>query len=119
MVEDRVVGVVAVRAETAPDGAMPARVALEPSLRQAPLAVVLVQGGVDLVREIGGERARLFVPSQAAWIQAAAQTAGFARVRTIAHMVLPATAPIPHAATASRYRIRSIRPGRTSTSSPR
>lgn len=114
MAEDRVVGFVAVRAETAPDGAMPVRVALEPALRQAPLAVALVQGGVDLVREIGGERARLFVPSSAAWIQAAAGTAGFARVRTIAFMVLPASAPQPDppAPTAEpAYSMRSIRPG--------
>jgi mycothiol synthase len=114
VVEDRVVGVVAVRAETAPDGAMPARVALEPSRRQAPLAVALVQGGVDLVGEIGGGRARLFVPSAAAWIQAAAGAAGFGRVRTIAHMVLPATAPSPdpvEPANPPAYSMRSIRPG--------
>ena len=51
LLDDRIVGVVAVRAETAPDGAMPARVALDPSARRAPLAVMLVQAGVELVRE--------------------------------------------------------------------
>ncbi|HLZ29848.1 MAG TPA: GNAT family N-acetyltransferase [Chloroflexota bacterium] len=113
VVEDRVVGVVAVRAETAPDGAVPARVALVPAMRQAPRAVALVQAGVDLVRETDGQRARLFVPSSAAWIQAAAVAAGFIRVRTIAHMVLPASAPTPtaHAVAEPAYHMRAILPG--------
>jgi mycothiol synthase len=114
VLDDRVVGVVGVRGETAPDGAMPARVALEVSARHASLATLLVQGGVDLVREGGGERARLFVPSQATWIQAAAQSAGFARVRTIAHMLMPATAPTPTPQAAGPHpfvNLRTIRPG--------
>jgi len=111
VLESRIVGIVAVRAETAPDGAMPARVALDVSARHAPLAALLVQGGVDLVRESAGERTRLFVPSRAAWIQAAALEAGFARVRTIAHMLLPATAPSPEVAANSAFRLRTMRPG--------
>jgi len=111
-IDDHVVGCVAVRTETAPDGAMPARVALEPTRRTAPLAVVLVQGAVDLIGDLGGERARLFVPSHAAWIKAAAEAVGFARVRTIARMLMPATAPspAPQEAVESAWRIRSIRP---------
>jgi mycothiol synthase len=112
IVDGRLVGVVAVRAETAPDGAMPVRVALDVSARGASLPALLVQGGADLVRDIGGERARLFVPSNLEWIQAAAQTAGFVRVRTIAHMLLPATAPTPPATLDQPgVRLRSIHPG--------
>jgi len=112
VLEERVVGVVAVRADPAPDGAMPARLALDASARHAPLAVALVQGGVDLVREVGGERARLYVPSKARWIQSAAQHVGFSRVRTIASMLLPATAPSPPLLDPAEvgFGMRSIRP---------
>jgi mycothiol synthase len=113
VLDGRVVGVVAVREETAPDGAMTARVALAGSARGAPLAVLLVQGGVDLVREAGAGRARVFVPSHAAWLRAAAETAGFGRVRTIAHMLLPATAPTPTPPgnVDPGFSMRAIRPG--------
>jgi mycothiol synthase len=92
---------------------MPVRAALEVSARNAPLGALLVQGGIDLVREAGGERARMFVPSRADWIQGAARAAGFARVRTIAHMLMPATAPSPTRPNTaeSPFRIRSIKPG--------
>jgi mycothiol synthase len=111
VLDTRIVGVVAIRGEAAPDGAMPARVALDVSARHASLATQLVQGGVDLVRESAGERARLFVPTGAGWIQAAALVAGFARVRTVAHMLLPATAPSPAVVANSALHLRSIRPG--------
>jgi mycothiol synthase len=108
---ERVVGLVAVRAETAPDGAMPARVALEPSARQPSNAELLVQGGVDLVREAGARRVRLFVPTSAAWIHAAARAAGFEPVRTIAHMQMPADTPTPAARAVAAVSLRTIRPG--------
>lgn len=108
-VDHRVVGVVAVRAEPAPDQAMPARVALEVGSRQPPLARLLVHGAVDLIRDAGGERVRLFVPSRAEWMQAAARADGFEPVRTIAHMLLPASAPTPLAAPVAGLRVRTIR----------
>jgi mycothiol synthase len=112
VLDDRIVGVVAVRAETAPDGAMPARVALDVAARKASLAAQLAQGGADLVREQGAGRVRLFVPSHAEWITAGAEAAGFARVRTIAYMLLPADAPTPQTSVEPPgFRRRSIEPG--------
>ena len=106
----RLVGVVAVRAEPAPDGAMPARLALDVSARQLASAESLVEGAIALIRQAEGRRARLFVPSRATWLQAAAQQAGFAPIRMIAHMLLPASAPTPATKPLRGLRIRSIRP---------
>ncbi|MGI9146764.1 MAG: GNAT family N-acetyltransferase [Chloroflexota bacterium] len=108
-----VVGLVAVRAQPGLDGTVSMRVALEVSSRQLPLATLLVQGGLDLVRESGAQRARMFVPARATWIQTAATTAGFLRVRTIARMLLPASvpSPTPVPASESSFRLRSILPG--------
>ncbi len=61
VLDGRVIGVAAVRVEAAPDGAMPARIALEAAARQEDRAVALVQASVDMVREAGGERIRLTV----------------------------------------------------------
>jgi mycothiol synthase len=90
---------------------MPARVALEPSARGESLAAVLVGGAVDLVREAGGSRVRLFVPTRAEWTRAAAASVGFEPVRTFAHMLLPADAPTPDSHTLPGLHIRSIRKG--------
>jgi mycothiol synthase len=111
LVEGRLVGLVAVRDEPAPDRAMPAWVALEAPARQPSLAALLVQGAVDLVAEARGERVRLFVPSRAGWARTAARESGFEQVRTIAHMLLPAEAPTPSAAVPDGLRVRSIRSG--------
>lgn len=111
VVDTRVVGVVAARSETAPDGTMPALLALDVSARLPPLASLLVQGGLELVRQSGAARARLFVASRAGWIQSAAGAAGFARVRTLAHMLLPASAPSPEVAPNPNCRLRPIQPG--------
>jgi len=110
-VDHRVVGVVAVRAEPAPDQAMPARVALDISTRQPRLAQKLVRGAVELIREAGGVRVRLFVPSRAEWTQTAARAAGFEPVRMVAHMLLPASAPTPQAGPVAGLHLRPIRPG--------
>jgi len=110
-VDHRLVGVAAVRAEPAPDLAMPARVALEVSAREAPLAEKLVRSAVDLIRDAGGVRVRLFVPSRAEWTQTAARAEGFEPVRMIAHMLLPASAPTPRAAAVAGIHLRAIRPG--------
>jgi ribosomal protein S18 acetylase RimI-like enzyme len=109
--DDRIVGLVAVRAEAAPDGAMPARVGLELSARQPANAVALVKAGLDLVSDAGGNRARLFVPSTAAWIHAAAREAGFEPVRTVAHMLMPAEVPTPAARSVPGLALRTIRTG--------
>ena len=106
----RVVGVVAVRAERAPDGAMPARLALEVDAREPQHAQLLVLGAVDLIRDAGGEIVRVFVPSRAEWMQSAAQAAGFEPVRTVAHMLLPALEPTPSAPVPLGLRLRSIKP---------
>ncbi len=111
VLDGRVIGVAAVRAEPAPDGAMPARIALEPAARQQDRAATLLQAAVDLVREAGGGHIRQFLPSQKTWIQTAARRAGFKSVRTIAHMLLPATAPTPQADPVAGMTLRSIRPG--------
>jgi ribosomal protein S18 acetylase RimI-like enzyme len=107
----RIVGVVAVRAEPAPDGAMPARLALEVPARSHDHAALLVQGAVGCVRSAGGELARLFVPSRAEWMHAAARSAGFEPVRTVAHMLMPAGTPTPEARPLSDLRVRAIGPG--------
>jgi ribosomal protein S18 acetylase RimI-like enzyme len=110
-VDDQLLGVVAVRAERAPDGAMPGRVALDESARQPLLAARLVEGAVDLVREAAGERARLFIPSRAEWARGAATQAGFEPVRAIGHMLLPADAPTPASPAMPGLTVRSIRKG--------
>jgi mycothiol synthase len=111
VVDGRVIGVAAVRAEAAPDGAMPARIALEAAARREDRAVALVQASVEMVSAAGGERIRLYLPSKRNWIQVAAQQAGFSAVRTIAHMLLPASAPTPTAEPVPGVSLRSIRPG--------
>ncbi len=114
-VQGRLIGVVAVRAEQAPDGAMPARVALDLPARQPRHTAVLVQAAVDLVAAAGGKRVRLFVPSRAVWMQSAARGAGFEAVRTVAHMLLPASAPTPEARQVDGLRLRPMRPGEERT----
>jgi mycothiol synthase len=109
-VHQRVVGVVTVRAEPAPDGAMPARLALEVDARQPAHATLLVQGAVELIRAADGAFARLFVPSRAAWMQAAAREAGFEPVRRVAHMLLPADCPSPVGQLDPSLRLRAIHP---------
>jgi ribosomal protein S18 acetylase RimI-like enzyme len=108
---EHVVGVVAVRAEAAPDGAMPARLALAVEARLPAYAAALVDGTIELVSAAGGERVRLFVPSGAAWLQDAARSAGFEPVRAVAHMLMPASAPTPTGALAQGLRLRSMRAG--------
>src|SRR5205085_209766 len=100
-----------VRAEPAPDGAMPTRVALETGSRQAGHAAMLVNGAVEMVGAAGGALVRLFVPSSAEWVQAAARKAGFRPVRTIAHMLMPASVPTPVAQLPEGLRVRSMRDG--------
>jgi mycothiol synthase len=107
----RIIGVLAVRAEPAPDGAMPARVALELSARTPRHAALLVHGALELIRSVEGARARLFVPSRATWMQGAARAIGFEPVRTVSHMLLPAAAPTPSAPPIAGLSIRPIRPG--------
>ena len=71
----------------------------------------LSEAALDLVRQAGGHRARLFVPGRAEWIQTAAGATGFKQERTIAHMLLPADVPTPQAPSLSAdLRLRSIRP---------
>jgi mycothiol synthase len=112
VLDGRLVGVAAVRAERTPDGAMAGRLALEVSARQAPLAEMLVRAAVDLVGEAHGQRVRLFVAGRAEWSQAAAAAAGFKPERTIAHMLLRADVPTPQAPPLnSDLRLRSIHPG--------
>jgi ribosomal protein S18 acetylase RimI-like enzyme len=110
-VHKRQVGVVAVRAEPAPDGAMPARVALEVAARQPAYAAMLVSGAVDLIAAAGGSLVRMFVPSRADWIQTAARAAGFEPVRSVAHMLLPASVPTPAGRLADELSLRPIRDG--------
>lgn len=106
----RIVGVVAVRTETTPDGAMPARLALVTDARKPGYAAALVSGAVEVVAGAGGARVRLFVPSRATWMLDAARAAGFEPIRTVAHMQLPADAPTPAGTLASGLSLRSIRP---------
>jgi mycothiol synthase len=106
----RLVGIAAVRGEAAPDGAMPARVALDLDAREAHLAERLVEGVLELVSAAGGARARLFAPARAEWALAAARAAGFEPVRTIAHMQLAGEAPTPFSTSVKGVSIRAIRP---------
>lgn len=107
----RIVGVVAVRAEPAPDGAMPARLALDVSARQPRYAATLVNAAVECVADAGGTLVRLFVPSRAEWMQVAAKAAGFKTVRTVAHMLMPASVPTPSGKLPSELRMRAMRDG--------
>jgi ribosomal protein S18 acetylase RimI-like enzyme len=110
-VQRRVAGVVAIRAESAPDGAMPARIALATRARKPANAAVLVNGAVELIAAAEGQRVRLFVPSRAEWMQAAARSAGFSPVRAVAHMLMPGEAPTPSGSLPEHLRLRSIRDG--------
>jgi ribosomal protein S18 acetylase RimI-like enzyme len=110
-VQRRVAGVVAVRADPAPDGAMPARVALALKARVPANAALLVNGAVELIAAADGARVRLFVPSRAAWMQAAARAAGFEPVRKVAHMQMPAEVPTPSGSLPEDLRLRSIHDG--------
>ena len=58
-----------------------------------------------------GERLRLFVPSRAGWTLDAIRAAGFEQVRTIAHMLMPASAPTPPVGDVAGLTVRSIEPG--------
>jgi ribosomal protein S18 acetylase RimI-like enzyme len=109
--QQQVVGVVAVRAERAPDGAMPARLALDLSSRQPRYASMLVAGAVDLIATAGGALVRLFVPSRSGWMQGAAREAGFEPVRSVAHMLLPASVATPGGELPPELHLRSIRDG--------
>lgn len=110
-VDERPVGVAGVRADPAPDGGMPARVALAPEAREPSLSRMLVHAVVDTVRESGGALARLLVPGGAKWLLGVLPEAGFTRVRTIASMLLPAHLPTPEARLSEDWRLRAIEPG--------
>jgi ribosomal protein S18 acetylase RimI-like enzyme len=110
-VKGHLVGVVAVRAEAAPDGAMPARVALGVDSRTSVYAALLLNEAVELIARAGGERVRLFVPSRASWMRDAARDAGFESVRRVAHMLMPGDAPTPAGSLPSELQLRSIRKG--------
>jgi ribosomal protein S18 acetylase RimI-like enzyme len=107
----RILGVVAVRAEAAPDGAMPARLALDVSARQPAHAATLVNGAVECIAQAGGKLVRLFAPSRATWMRSAAESAGFKVVRSVAHMLMPASVPTPTGTLPAELRLRAIRPG--------
>jgi ribosomal protein S18 acetylase RimI-like enzyme len=107
----RLVGVVAVRAERAPDGAMPARVALDVGERHTAYATLLVSGAVELIAAGGGSLVRLFVPSRAEWMQGAARSAGFEPVRSVAHMLLPASVTTPSGVLPPEFRLRPMHDG--------
>jgi len=105
----QLVGVVAVRAEQAPDGAMPARLALDVAARKPAYAAMLVGGAVELIAAAGGRLVRLFVPSRAEWMQSAARSAGFEPVRSVAHMLMPASVPTPVGRLPEELRVRPLR----------
>jgi ribosomal protein S18 acetylase RimI-like enzyme len=77
--------------------------------RQASHAALLVHCAIDLIREARGQVARLFVPSSAEWMRESARSAGFQPVRTIAHMLLPYSAPTPSPGHVDGLRIRAMR----------
>lgn len=87
----RIVGVAAIRAEPPPAEAVSARVALELAARTPASAEVLVQSTIDMACAADGALVRLFLPSRADWATTAARGAGFAPVRSIFHMLLPAS----------------------------
>jgi ribosomal protein S18 acetylase RimI-like enzyme len=105
----QLVGVVAVRAERAPDGAMPARVALDVGARKPAYAELLVSGAMELISAAGGSLVRLFIPSRAEWMQTAARAAGFEPVRKVAHMLMPASVATPVGSLPAELRLRTIR----------
>ena len=111
LVDGQAVGVVAVRAEAAPDGGMPARVALAPEARQAANARALVDGVVEVVRAAGGSVARVFALGGSTWLVPVLRSAGFQHVRTIAHMLLAADAPTPDVRPSEDWRLRAMSPG--------
>jgi ribosomal protein S18 acetylase RimI-like enzyme len=90
---------------------MPARVALEVGSRQPAHAALLVDGAVQLIKAANGDRARLFVPSSATWMRTAAQQASFEAVRTVAHMMLPSSAPTPRVPPVPALKLRPIQRG--------
>ena len=108
---ERIVGIAAIRAEP-PAVAVSARVALGVAERTAEYAERLVQATIDMARGAGGAVVRLFMPSRAEWATSAASTAGFTPVRSIFHMLLPATVTYAESnADPAGVRIRQMREG--------
>jgi mycothiol synthase len=110
---ERVVGVAAVRANgSAPDaGIVHARVVLDPAHRAPSRASALVDASVALAREARGTRVRTFIPSSGEWARTAVEQAGFARVRTIYHMLRPADVPTFESRPTPGLSIRGMRSG--------
>ena len=112
VLNQRILGVAAVRAELDADATIPIRMALAVEARQPRLARMLVEGALELAARVpGAARTRLWVPSRAEWAVAAAREAGLESVRSVAHMLLPAEIPTPEAAPVTGLRIRSMRAG--------
>jgi mycothiol synthase len=108
VVEGRVVGVAAIRAEPGSTNAASGRVALDPRHRAAPLARMLVDATVGLARGTGAEVLRLFAAAAGDWLLDVALDAGFVPVRSVFHMLLPASAPLPQVVSIDGIRIRAI-----------
>jgi mycothiol synthase len=107
----RIIGLAAVRAEP-PADSVAARIALEADERAPELVDRLVQATIALARAADGKHVRLYLPGSAEWATAAAQRAGFHQMRSILHMLLPAS--VAHDAPLSvpdGVRIRSMHPG--------
>jgi mycothiol synthase len=111
VLDERIVGVAAIRAEAERPDAVAARVALDLDVRHAAFADALVQACIDLACAARGDLVRLYVPRQAEWATSAARQAGFAVVRSIQHMLLPATTPLPVTHAIRNVSIRAMRDG--------
>jgi mycothiol synthase len=88
--DERVLGVAAVRAEP-PAETVSARVALDIDSRTEAFSNQLVQAVVTLACTAEADRVRLYAPNDATWATRAARAVGFERVRSIFHMLLPAS----------------------------
>lgn len=94
-VDGHPVGTAAVRAQRADDGAAPVRIALAEPARSREVVEALIDAAMDLGRDSGGSRVRLFLPADATWASEAVQARGFAHVRTIADMSLAPDVELP------------------------
>ena len=88
-----------------------ARLGLLPAYRRPGHAEQLIHAAVDLAREAGASRIRLYAPASALWVIIPAQGAGFHASRTQHLMLRPANAQPLTAPPVAGVRVRRLRNG--------
>jgi mycothiol synthase len=108
--DDEIIGFAAI--EYRPDAdAAEARLGLLSEHRRPGLAERLIRRAIDLAREAGAARLRLYTPEAALWVIAPARVWGFRPLRAQHLMLRPAASPPLIASAVPGIRIRTLRTG--------